>query len=162
MKQPRAIVLIYSGEEPTKEVLAVIAANIAVACETEQVDPFVLNPKEIAQAILEGVKLKVSMPLEKEAQCKTPEDRAAILVGTIMRNSLIGSNYSADTLVCNLVAKIREAKANPNNEFQREFMKALFILSQPDLKFNRNILKDMNLDKEKIAVIRDTYNLLKR
>jgi len=122
----------------------------------------VLNPKEIAQAILEGVKLKVSMPLEKEAQCKTPEDRAAILVGTIMRDSLIGSNYSADTLVCNLVAKIREAKANPNNEFQREFMKALFILSQPDLKFNRNILKDMNLDKEKIAVIRDTYNLLKR
>ena len=162
MKQPRAIVLIFSGEEPTQELLAVIAANIGVTCETDRVDPFVLDPKEIAHAILAGINLKASMPLEKEAQCKTPEDRAAVLIGNILKDSLIDSNYSTDALICSLVTKIREAKANPNNEFQREFMKSLFVLSQPDLKFNRSILKDMHLDKEKLAVIRDTYNLLKR
>ena len=43
----------------------------------------------------------------------------------------------------------------------KECMNALFILSQPDLNIGKEILKETNLDDDKIAVIRDTYNLMK-
>ena len=60
-----------------------------------------------------------------------------------------------------LVKEMANAKKRPNNQMNKEFMNALFILSQPDLNIGKEILKETNLDDDKIAVIRDTYNLMK-
>ena len=80
MKKPRVIVLVFSGEEPDAGVLATIAANIGTMCNTDQVDPFVLNPNDIASAVLSGLQFNIPNQA-KESECKTPEDHAAILIG---------------------------------------------------------------------------------
>lgn len=160
MKKPRVIVLVFSGEEPDAGVLATIAANIGAMCNTDQVDPFVLNPGDIASAVLSGLQLNIPGQT-KESECKTPEDNAAVLIGGLMKK-VLGKDYSPRLFMSQLIEKINGAKKRPNNQLNREFMNALFILSQPDLNLSRAILTETHLDEDKIAIIRDTYNLMQK
>lgn len=160
MKKPRVIVLVFSGEEPDEGVLATIAANIGTMCNTDQVDPFVLNPNDIASAILSGVQFNIPSP-NKESECKTPEDNAVVLIGGLMKREL-GKDYTPRFFMAQLIERINKAKKHPNNQLNREFMNAIFILSQPDLNLSKTILTESHLDEDKIAIIRDTYNLMQK
>ena len=75
---------------------------------------------------------------------------------------VLGKDYTPRLLVSQLIEKINGAKKRPNNQLNREFMTALFTLSQPDLNLSKTILAETNLDEDKIAIIRDTYNLMQK
>lgn len=161
MKQPRVIILVFSGEEPDRQAIAEISGIVGVACEAEELQQFVLDSKDLAVASLHGIKnLMTAGKKETPNQCKTPEDNAAVFIGVKMKQ-VLGADYSPMLLMTNLVKEMANAKKRPNNQMNKEFMNALFILSQPDLNIGKEILKETNLDDDKIAVIRDTYNLMK-
>lgn len=165
MKKPRAIVLIYSGEEPQEDLLAVIAANIAVACETSTVEPFVFDEKDLAKAVILDIteKTKKGKRVEKSASCLTPEDNAAVFIGGYMKSDLLDpEKYSPNLFSVHLLQKINEAMEKPYIALNSEFLKAVQILSGKDLKFSsKEILRDSHLDPERIAIIRDTFNFAK-
>jgi hypothetical protein len=165
MKQPRAIVLIYSGEEPPVDLLAAITTNIAVACGTDQVDHFVFDPKNLATAIVLGIteKVKNGEYAKKSASCLTPEDNAAVFIGGFMKNDLADpKKYSQKEFSFHLLQKINEALDEPYNGINIEFLKAVKILSGENLKFSsKEILRDSWLNEERIGIIRDTYNFVK-
>lgn len=160
MKQPRVIILVFSGEEPTQQTIESISGIVGVACGAEELEQFVLDSKDLAIASLLGIKKRMAVKEEVSGQCKTPEDNAAVFVGVKMKQ-VLGADYSPMLLMTNLVKEMANAKKKPNNQMNKEFMNALFILSQPDLNIGKEILKETNLDDDKIAVIRDTYNLMK-
>ena len=157
MKKPRAIVLIYSGEEPSAELLAVIAANVAEVCRTDQVDPFVFDPEDMARIMISAVGKKAKVCTETHL---TTADKAAIFIYKRMKDSL-GTNYTKENFILELLKKIGEAKSNKNNKESKAFINALFILSQPNLEFSsKEILRDCHLNEDRIAIIRDTYNFI--
>ena len=157
MKKPRTIVLIYSGEAPTPEVLATIAANIGAMCETDQVDPFVFDPEDIARIAISAINKKAKVCTETSL---TTADKAAIFIWKRMKDSL-SVNYTKEIFMLELLKKIGEAKSNKNNKESKAFINALFILSQPNLEFSsKEILKDCHLNEERIAIIRDTYRFM--
>lgn len=161
MKKPRVIVLVFSGEEPDEGVLATIAANIAAMCETDQVDPFVLNPQDIATNVLRSMNLRVENTGSSDPTCKTPEDSAAVLIGGLMKK-VLDKDFTPQYFVANLIERMRNAKKHPANQLNREFLNALFILSQPDLNISKEILRETHLDPDRIAIIRDTFNLMQK
>lgn len=157
MKKPRTIVLIYSGEAPTPEVLATIAANIGAMCKTDQVDPFVFEPEEMAKAMISAIGKKTKVCTESSL---TMADKAAIFIWKRMKDSL-GTNYTQEHFILELLKKIGEAKSNKNNKESKAFINALFILSQPNLEFSsKEILRDCHLNEDRIAIIRDTYKFI--
>jgi hypothetical protein len=165
MKKPRAIVLIYSGEEPQEDLLAVIAANIAVACETNTVEPFVFDEKDLAKAVILDIteKTRNGKCVKKSASCLTPEDNAAVFIGGYMKGDLADpKKYSPNLFSVHLLQKINEAMEKPHEGLNSEFLKAVQILSGENLKFSsKEILRDSYLDPERITVIRDTFNFAK-
>lgn len=163
MKKPRVIVLVFSGEEPDEGVLTTIAANIGAMCNTEVVEPFVLGPKDIAATVLGSVHFGEIFPPkeEKPHECKTPEDNAAVFVGNLMRKEL-GDDFTRQFFVASLIDRIRKARKHPSNQLNREFLNALFILSQPDLNLSKTILEETHLDPDRIAIIRDTFNFMQK
>ena len=160
MKQPRVIILVFSGEEPDQQAIAEISGIVSVACNAEELEQFVLDSKYLAVASLLGIKKRMAVEEETPNQCKTPEDNAAVFVGVKMKQ-VLGADYSPMLLMATLVKEMANAKKKPNNQMNKQFMNALFILSQPDLNIGKEILKETNLDDDKIAVIRDTYNLMR-
>ena len=160
MKQPRVIILVFSGEEPDLQTIASISSIVNEKCNAEEVEPFALDSKDLALASLLGIKKRMAVEEETPNQCKTPEDNAAVFVGAKLKK-ILGPSYTPSGLIISLTNIVNNAKKKPNNMLNKQFMNALFILSQPDLNIGQEILKETNLDAEKIAVIRDTYNLMK-
>lgn len=161
MKKPRVIVLVFSGEEPDASILATIAANIAATCDTDQVDPFVLGPKDIASAVLSGINLNIPSEKDNASECKTPEDNAAVLIGGLMKKEL-SKDFTNQFFVASLIDRIRKARKYPNNQLNREFLNALFILSQDNLNLSKSILAETNLNLDRIAIIRDTFTFMQK
>ena len=161
MKETRAIILIFSGDEPDEHVIAEISQKLYAMCGAENVDPYTLDQKDL---VLSAIKSLKSVPLVKECKedtsCKTPEDNAALFIGVKMKNQL-GADYTPHFFIAALMNAINAARKRPNNQANKQFMNALFILSQPDLNLSKDILTEFNLDADKIAIIRDTYNLMK-
>lgn len=153
--------MVFTGEEPDQRMLANIAANIAANCMTDTVDHFVLGTDDIVKAIASTIPFNDVDALKEAHPCLTAEDNAAVFIGGLMKKEL-GKDYTPRFFMSALVGRINNAKKHPNNQLNREFMNALFILSQPDLNLSKTILAERNLDEDKIAIIRDTYNLMQK
>lgn len=164
MKKRRIIALVFNGEEPNMIVLASLSKVLETACLVEgDVEGYTYDEKDVMNLIAKSLNTTVFKNLpheESQYACKTPEDNAAVFIGIKMKQ-VLGANYSPMLLMTNLVKEMANAKKRPNNQMNKEFMNALFILSQPDLNIGKEILEETNLDDDKIAVIRDTYNLMK-
>lgn len=118
----------------------------------------VMRDREVAAIIIE----KAREPEEKKAaepiDC-TPEDQAIIFLGTIMKNEL--EHGSKAVFVNGLINRIEKARKRPDKEMSREFMNSLFILSQEDLVISGGVMKKYNFDEEKIAIVKEVYNMVK-
>lgn len=157
--QTRALVIIYTGEEVEKDVLDTIAAYLA-QYDNNVTDVVTFNAQEISKIILRESNCVIEKagkkdPVTQEAQ--TPEDKAVVFIGTIMKEEL-GSDYTDRTFVASIIDRIRCAKKYPTRTANREFMNALFILSQEDLKISSSLMEKYNLNRERLAIIRETYN----
>ena len=161
MKKPRVIIMVFTGEEPDRRMLESVAENIAARCMTDTVDHFVLGPDDIVKAIASTIPFNNVDALKETHSCLTAADNAAVFIGSLMKKEL-GKDYTPRLFMPALVGRINNAKKYPNNQLNREFMNALFILSQPDLNLSKAILAEKNLDEDKIAIIRDTYNFMQK
>jgi hypothetical protein len=159
--QTRALVIIYTGEEVKEDVLATIAAYLeqygnnvtdAVAFDAQEIGKIMLRE---SNCVIGNMGKK--NPVVQEAQ--TPEDEAVVFIGTTMKEEL-GSDYTDKMFVASLIDRIRRAKKYPTKTANREFMNALFILSQEDLKISASLMERYNLNPDKLAIIRETYNFL--
>lgn len=171
--QPRAIMFILTGTEPSvgliKDLSGMIAANCNVAVDTngeftDSVECFQFNEDEMASAVAGAILLHAMTggePLQHAAhqeEEKTPEEQAVIYVGTVMKDEL-SKPWEPEEFIAALTQKIREARIADNDE-SRRFMDALFILSQEDLIVSRGLLKKYKLNEKKILLIKRIYNLL--
>jgi hypothetical protein len=78
-----------------------------------------------------------------------------------MRKEL-GNDFTRQFFVASLIDRIRKARKHPSNQLNRDFLNALFILSQPDLNLSKTILEETHLDPDRIAIIRDTFNFMQK
>lgn len=118
----------------------------------------VMRDREVAAIIIE----KAREPEEKkatEAEATTPEDQAIIFLGTVMKHEL--EHGSKAIFVNGLINRIEKARKRPDKEMSREFMNSLFILSQEDLNISVGLMKKYNFDEEKIAIVKEVFNMVK-
>ena len=92
MKQNRAVVLLFNGEEPTACAITEISACLAASCSTsiESVNAFTFSGDELAKDLVKKVVSVERAPMIEY----TPEEHAVIYIGTQFRKVL----ESHDTL----------------------------------------------------------------
>lgn len=138
--------------EPIKKAVEALAKN--------GVNPHgvtVMSDREVAAIIIE--KAHESKEQKPEEVDYTPEDQAIIFLGTVMKNEL--EKGSKAIFVNGLINRIEKARKHPNREMSREFMNTLFILSQEDLTISAGLMTKYNFDEEKIAIVKEVYNIVK-
>lgn len=140
----KAILIIYNGEDLNEGIVSVIAENMRTMTNATNVDVFSLDKVD-----------SVNPTLEDDAM--TPEDKAVVLIGTMMKNQL-SSNPSTFEFAKELLHKIEVARNRANSKNNRAFINALFILSQEDLRISRHLLEKYHLNEELIRVIKSIYH----
>ena len=163
MKKRRIIALVFNGEEPNLIVLASLSKVLETACLVEgNVEGYTYDEKDVVNLIAKSLNTKVFKNLPREEsqyRCETPEDNAAVFIGGLMKKEL-GKDYQKTHFVANLIDRIRKAKKHPTNELNKEFWKALCILSGDELNISKTILEEYNLDLEKLSIISDTFRFM--
>jgi acylphosphatase len=156
-KETRAIIVLFTGEEPDEVVRGAIKHAIRNHAD-ERIEIVQLGSEEIVKYLVEGV-CKTEKPA-KEASVvtmRTPEDEAVIYIGTQMKDEL--THFNAAQFVSALSNKMAEASVNPYSEESKQFMNALFILSKEDLVISQSLLKKYKLNSQRINLIKRVYNL---
>lgn len=150
----KALVFLYTGQSIPENLQVAIATNLAKATDAKGIEIFNYDAKDLAKlAVIKSINV------EKKDTAMTAEDQAVIYIGTIMANAL-GEHYKAESFISELVSKLSEARRNPNDESSKQFMNALFILSQEDLNVSKTLLRKYHLDEKKIMIIKRIHNLL--
>lgn len=147
----KAMIVYYRGEINDFDVAKITAA---FPVDADVVGAATLSDNEVATAIAKVVPFEAK---REEAEL-TPEDNAAVLIGTILADSI--ANYNASNFVKDILAKVEKCKRNPGKKENKAFMNALFILSNEDLRISKGLLDKYGLDPEKIAIIKKTYNFI--
>lgn len=159
-KETRVILALYVGEESDELTRGAITAALRSYCGAEKQVNFVsFDAGEIATLITKAA-VKVETPVAAEVvelNKRTPEDEAVVVIGTIMKDEL--THFNATAFLASLMQKINEASVAPNQESNKAFMNALFILSKEDLVISSSLLKKYKLNAQKIALIKRAYNL---
>lgn len=157
-KETRAILLIYTGDQISQETIETIAAVIGAQCDTERIDNFVYSAEEIAAAIMQGKRADVATVKPKTQQL-TPEDEAVVFIGNVMKDAL-EAPFDGYNLFKELMLKIDELRNSENTEMRKQFMNALFILSQENLVISKSLMKKYHFSQEKLMTIKKTYNFV--
>ena len=147
----KAMIVYYRGEINDFDVTKITAA---FPVDADVVGAATLSNDEVAVAVAKVVPFEA----KKEEVELTPEDNAAILIGTTLADSI--ANYNASNFVKDILAKVEKCKRNPGKKENKAFMNALFILSNEDLRISKGLLDKYGLDPEKIAIIKKTYNFI--
>jgi hypothetical protein len=147
----KAMIVYYRGEINDFDVAKITAA---FPVDADVVGAAILSNDEVAAAVAKVVPFEA----KKEEIELTPEDNAAILIGTTLADSI--ANYNASNFVKDILAKVEKCKRNPGKKENKAFMNALFILSNEDLRISKDLLDKYGLDPEKIAIIKKTYNFI--
>lgn len=147
----KAMIVYYRGEINDFDVTKITAA---FPVDADVVGAATLSNDEVAAAVAKVVPFEA----KKEEAELTPEDNAAILIGTTLADSI--ANYNASNFVKDILAKVEKCKRNPGKKENKAFMNALFILSNEDLRISKGLLDKYGLDPEKIAIIKKTYNFI--
>lgn len=147
----KAMIVYYRGEINDFDVAKITAA---FPVDADIVGAATLSNDEVAAAVAKVVPFEA----KKEEVELTPEDNAAILIGTALADSI--ANYNASNFVKDILAKVEKCKRNPGKKENKAFMNALFILSNEDLRISKGLLDKYGLDPEKIAIIKKTYNFI--
>jgi len=147
----KAMIVYYRGEINDFDVTKITAA---FPVDADVVGAATLSNDEVAAAVARVVPFEA----KKEEVELTPEDNAAILIGTTLADSI--ANYNASNFVKDILAKVEKCKRNPGKKENKAFMNALFILSNEDLRISKGLLDKYGLDPEKIAIIKKTYNFI--
>jgi len=147
----KAMIVYYRGEINDFDVAKITAA---FPVDADIVGAAILSNDEVAAAVAKVVPFEA----KKEEIELTPEDNAAILIGTTLADSI--ANYNASNFVKDILAKVEKCKRNPGKKENKAFMNALFILSNEDLRISKDLLDKYGLDPEKIAIIKKTYNFI--
>lgn len=147
----KAMIVYYRGEINDFDVAKITAA---FPVDADVVGAATLSDNEVATAVAKVVPFEA----KKEEVELTPEDNAAILIGTTLADSI--ANYNASNFVKDILAKVEKCKRNPGKKENKAFMNALFILSNEDLRISKGLLDKYGLDPEKIAIIKKTYNFI--
>jgi len=147
----KAMIVYYRGEINDFDVAKITAA---FPVDADVVGAATLSNDEVAAAVAKVVPFEA----KKEEVELTPEDNAAILIGTTLADSI--ANYNASNFVKDILAKVEKCKRNPGKKENKAFMNALFILSNEDLRISKGLLDKYGLDPEKIAIIKKTYNFI--
>jgi hypothetical protein len=147
----KAMIVYYRGEINDFDVAKITAA---FPVDADVVGAATLSNDEVAAAVAKVVPFEA----KKEEIELTPEDNAAILIGTTLADSI--ANYNASNFVKDILAKVEKCKRNPGKKENKAFMNALFILSNEDLRISKGLLDKYGLDPEKIAIIKKTYNFI--
>lgn len=147
----KAMIVYYRGEINDFDVAKITAA---FPVDADVVGAATLSNDEVAAAVAKVVPFEA----KKEEVELTPEDNAAILIGTVLADSI--ANYNASNFVKDILAKVEKCKRNPGKKENKAFMNALFILSNEDLRISKGLLDKYGLDPEKIAIIKKTYNFI--
>lgn len=147
----KAMIVYYRGEINDFDVTKITAA---FPVDADVVGAATLSNDEVAAAVAKVVPFEA----KKEEVELTPEDNAAILIGTTLADSI--ANYNASNFVKDILAKVEKCKRNPGKKENKAFMNALFILSNEDLRISKGLLDKYGLDPEKIAIIKKTYNFI--
>lgn len=122
---------------------------IGIACKgITQVDD-----KELAKAVLN---VDVTTEPKDVSDELTPEDNAIVFLGTMFKSQLKKERH---VFVAAVVNSINKALCNPTADVNRQLINAMFILSQQDLNVSKRILSEYNFDNDKIAAVRDIYNI---
>ena len=148
----KAMIVYYRGKINDFDVAKITAA---FPVDADVVGAATLSDNEVAAAVFSKSR-RFEMKME-EAEL-TPEDNAAILIGTTLADSI--ANYNASNFVKDILAKVEKCKRNPGKKENKAFMNALFILSNEDLRISKGLLDKYGLDPEKIAIIKKTYNFI--
>lgn len=163
MKKRRIIALVFNGEEPDLIVLARLSKVLETGCQVEgSVEGYTYDEKDVMNLIAKSLNTTAFKNLpheESQYACKTPEDNAAVFIGGLMRKELV-KDYQKTYFVASLIDRIRKAKKHPAEELNKEFWKALRILSGDELNISKTILEEYNLDLEKLSIIRDTFRFI--
>lgn len=161
MSEQRFLIIKFKGEEVSENLIRIMSSTIKNRCNVqEKVEVLTLDEDDIANIVISTTLKKMltpHCPTLEESEL-TPADKAVIYVGTVL-NPYLGSNYKTENFVAKLAEKITEVKNRDDSE-AREFMNAIFILSQEDLKISKSILKKYKLDENKIRIIKRLYNLI--
>ena len=157
----KALIILYQGQELTEAEISSIA--VCTSTNSHKVCSItLLRDIEVAQSIMKAVKTS-EIPVETKTAVGTvvtPEDNAVIFLGTMMESEL--KHFDPGVFIASLVKRVNEAKKQPSKRVNREFMNALFILSQEDLCISKEILDKYNFDSEKIKLVKETYNFVSR
>lgn len=150
----KAIVICYNG--PTATEAAVVALTKVLSDHTIATTTSItrMDDEEVASALL----LKDVIKTPEVQEVRTPEDNAIIFLGNMFEEELGKENHTFATA---LVVSINKAKKHPSNKANKMFMNAMFILSQPDLNVSTEILSKYKFNEDKIAIVRDLYNMSK-
>lgn len=161
MSEQRFLIIKFKGEEVPEKLVTAIGTRIKEFCKVQgKAEVIALDEEDIANIVISHTLQKMlapHYPMLAEPEL-TPEDKAVIYIGTVL-NECLGSNYKTENFVAKLAEKITEVKNRDDSE-AREFMNAIFILSQEDLKISKSILKKYKLDENKIRIIKRLYNLV--
>lgn len=164
MNETRALMFIFTGEEPSNGLVKDLAGMLTHACNvSDHLEYYMLDSDDIAKILSFHMMLKVSKQEQKlyqSAQQKeyTPEEEAVIYIGTVMAD-VLGAAYKPEDFVATLTQKISEARIEKTEESKR-FMNALFILSQEDLVISQCLLRKYKLNEKKLLLIKRVYNLV--
>jgi len=161
MSEQRFLVIKFKGEEVPEKLVTAVVNRMKELCNVqEKVEVLALDEEDITNIVISATLKRMLTPHRPalEESELTPADKAVIYVGTVL-NPYLGSNYKTENFVAKLAEKITEVKNHDDSE-AREFMNAIFILSQEDLKISKSILKKYKLDENKIRIIKRLYNLV--
>jgi hypothetical protein len=158
MRQQRAIVIMYIGEEPSVQMVENIVQQVAINCNAQQnVGVQVYSPKDISN-ILVGNVAKITEETTKDEE-RTPEDQAIIYLGTVLKDAL-EAPFNEYNLMLGLTLHIQKVKATESEEEIRKLMNALFILSRENLVVSKSLMNKYHFTAKKISTIRKVYNFV--
>lgn len=158
MRQQRAIVIMYIGEEPPAEMVHSIVAQVAIRCDAQQsIDVQTYSSKDIGN-ILVGKAKKIIEEATRDED-RTPEDQAVIYLGTVLKDTL-EAPFNEYNLMVGLTLYIQKVKATGSEEDNRKLMNALFILSRENLVVSESLMKKYHFTPRKISTIRKVYNFV--
>lgn len=158
MKEIRAIVLLFNGEEPTKSTIRELTLTLKNHCgipDDENVKASIIDGSKICSLIGKHMAdVILGKDSKDEGTCKTPEDNAVFYIGKVM-SKYLGENYNPIFFSSELLHKAAKACEDPNKGSNKEFLNALRILNQPTVNVSRTILEEVNMTKEVIELIQE-------
>lgn len=149
----RYIVIAHNGDPSTNQMREEIAEYINKSCNAVAIEI-----TEVSEFELDLV--RKANNAKSTDDDGTPEDEAVIYIGSIFKNEL--ANFNPSKFTGALANKIAEASNDPSKESNKRFMNSLFILSKDELLISQNLMKKYKLDRQRISLIKNVYNLLSK